>query len=212
MKYLLSFTLSVFIITGLHAQTLQKLKPQSYEFTLGMGKVDIMENNNLVYALNNSPVYDVEYMFNKGVEVNSRFSSNWTFNKRHELIVGIDISMWSRKSVVTNGDIISNWQDNITPSRTFSGQADIILGYRFFLLSNESKSLFVENTFHKRLYSGKFPGVNFSTEPGIGAKLKINESYDFITVLNYKQPIGDAYFNEIYQNNFGVRLGINKTL
>lgn len=212
MKKVIILVLSIFCFLRLNAQSNDTLKKYSFELLVGIGKVAVLENDNNIYALGNSPIFDSEYIANKGFEFDTRLSANWSINEKNQILIGIDLNIWSRKSIISNGDIIATWQESSLPERRISSQVDFILGYRYFLLNNQNRSFFLENVFHKKIHSSKFPGINYSTELGVGGKFKICKNYNFLTVISYKQPLGSSFFNEIFQNKLGVKVGVNKAI
>lgn len=211
MKKLQILALSILIATGLSAQGQADTNTHTFEWLLGMGKVNEVEDGKFIYFLPNSSNYESEYITDVGIELKSRFSSNWTFNNKHGVLVGLDINLWSRRSFVTGGDVVSNWREQ-TGNRTTGLQTDLIIGYRYFIFMKQGKGLFIENVIHSKLHSGKYPGNQYSTEPGIGASLKLNENYNFISMLSFKQPIGNFTYDELYKNCFGFKLGLSRVL
>ena len=114
---------------------------------------------------------------------------------------------------MTNGDIISSWQESSLSKRRFSGQLDFLLGYRYFLKENKDRSLFVENVFHGEFTSiNKYPRIKFSVEPAIGMKIRVSDSVNLLSIMSFKQPLGSSSFIEVYKNSFGLRFGVNKTM
>ena len=82
MKRIFIGFLLFYLIIGLKAQSSSKLQGQSLELNFGIAKIGVFGDNDLIYSLNNSPIYETEYITDKGIEINSRLTSNWTFNKK----------------------------------------------------------------------------------------------------------------------------------
>ncbi|MCP3931779.1 MAG: hypothetical protein GY705_22110 [Bacteroidetes bacterium] len=212
MKMILMLIITIFLGLELEAQSITDARRTSLELNFGIGKVGFIGENDFV--VDGIQCFDCDYQIikNEGYEFNSRFTSNRTFNIKHEVLFGLGVNIWSY-----NVDVISGWTGKSLDSHSnVLGLFDIILGYRYVIKELKEKSFFIENMFHGELNSGnKFNRFKFSFEPGLGLKIMVNDSLKFLSILSYKHSITDFSTTDNDEQNpysFGVKLGISKTL
>jgi len=190
----------------LNSQSINKSSGLSTEVSIGVGKVGLTSKNDLRVDQINCIDCVYRIIGDEGYEYNLRLTVNKAVNSHSEIYAGIGLTLWTYEI----DNISGLTYKPLSTSSDLLGLMDLIVGYRFVV----NDLIFIESTFHSEFNTEDiFRKFRFSIEPGIGFKIKLDDTTQFLPVLSYKQSLTNfsaSDYNKQRPYIVGIRLAINK--